>query len=116
MPHPTLARIEGAHFDGDFSHIETPGSIRTDFTAAPELHRRLEVTIEPVGSDPTDETADIGSGLGMTSLTIHRCNGHLWLSKVGDWAGRRCKGWTMMVSSVEEATARIACMLATSWR
>ena len=105
--------------------LTTATSIVTAATfTAPELAHlalwgranRLEVTIEAVGGDPTDETAYIGSGFGMTSLTIHRCNGHLWLSKVGDWAGRRCKGWTMMVSSVEEATARIACMLATGWR
>lgn len=76
----------------------------------------LEVSIEAIGSDLADEVAYIGQGFGMTSWTIHRCNGHLWLSMVGDWAGQRCKSWTRMVSSIEEATARITGMLTTGRR
>ena len=95
----------------------------TTFTAPELAHlaswgraNRLEIVVEAFGSDLADEIAYIGPGFGMTSLTIHRCNGHLWLSKVGDWAGRRSKGWTMRVSSIEEATAKVAYMLATGWR
>ena len=77
---------------------------------------RLEVAVEAAGSDLADEVAYIGLGFGMTSWTIHRCNGHLTLSMVGDRAGRSCTGWTAAVCSVEQATARIAGVLATGWR
>ena len=95
----------------------------TYFTAA-ELNylalwvraNRLEVAVEAAGSDLTDEVAYIGLGFNMTSWTIQRSMGQLWLSQVGDRMGRRCKGWIMAVGSVEEATARIAGMLATGWR
>ena len=62
------------------------------------------------------EVAYIGQGFGTVSWTIHRSYGQLWLSLVGDWAGRRCTGWTVAVGSVEQAPARIAGMLATGWR
>ena len=77
---------------------------------------RLEVAVETLSSDLADEVAYIGLGFSMTSWTIQRSMGQLWLSQVGDRMGRRCKGWTMAVDSVEEATARIAGMLATGWR
>ncbi len=77
---------------------------------------RLEVAVEVAGSDLDEEVAYIGQGFGIASWTIHRSNGHLCLSLIGDWAGRRRTGWTMVVSSVEMATARIAGMLATGWR
>ena len=95
----------------------------TYFTAA-ELNylalwvsaNRLEVAVEAAGSDLADEVAYIGLGFSMTSWTIQRPMWQLWLSQVGDRMGRRCKGWTVAVNSVEEATARIAGMLATGWR
>ena len=77
---------------------------------------RLEVAVEAAGSDLADEVAYIGLGFSMTSWTIQRLMGQLWLSQVGDRMGRRCKGWTVAVNSVEEATARIAGILATGWR
>ena len=77
---------------------------------------RLEVAVEALGSDCADEVAYIGQGFGAVSWTIHRSKGHLWLSLVGDWAGPRRSGWTVVVSSVEQATTRIAGMLATGWR
>ena len=77
---------------------------------------RLEVAVETLGSDCADEVAYIGQGFGAVSWTIHRSNGHLWLSLVGDRMGRRRTGWTVVVSSVEQAMARIAGMLATCWR
>ena len=77
---------------------------------------RLEVAVEALGSDCADEVAYIGQGFGAVSWTIHRSNGHLWLSLVGNWAGQRRTGWTIVVSSVEQATTRIAGMLATDWR
>ena len=76
----------------------------------------LEVAIEALGSDFADEVAYIGQGFGTVSWTIHRSNGHLWLSLVGDWAGRRRTGWTVAVGSVEQAMARISGMIATGWR
>ena len=77
---------------------------------------RLEIAVEALSSDLADEVAYIGLGFNMTSWTIQRSMGQLWLSQVGDRMGRRCKGWTMAVNSVEEATARIAGVLATGWR
>ena len=77
---------------------------------------RLEVAVEALGSDCADEVAYIGQGFGAVSWTIHRSYGQLWLSLVGDWAGRHRAGWTVAVDSVEQATARIAGMLATGWR
>ncbi len=77
---------------------------------------RLEVAVEAAGSDLADEVAYIGLGFNMTSWTLQRSMGQLWLSQVGDRMGRRCKGWTVAVNSVEEATARISGMLATGWR
>ena len=77
---------------------------------------RLEVAVEALGSDYAEEVAYIGQGFGAVSWTIHRSYGQLWLSLVGDWAGRRRPGWTVAVGSVEQATARIAGMLATGWR
>ena len=77
---------------------------------------RLEVAVEALGSDCADEVAYIGQGFGTVSWTIHRSNGHLWLSLVGNWAGQRRTGWMIAVSSVEQATIRIAGMLATGWR
>ncbi len=74
---------------------------------------RLEVAVEALGSDCADEVAYIGQDFGTVSWTIHRSYGQLWLSLVGDWAGRHCAGWTVAVSSVEQAAARIAGMLAT---
>lgn len=95
----------------------------TGFTATELNHlvswgraNRLEVTVEAIGSDLAGEAAYIGLGFGMTSWVIQSYIGQLWLSLVGDQAGRRCTGWTMAVNSVEEATARIAGMLATGWR
>ena len=94
-----------------------------DFTPAEIDHltswgraSRLEVAVEALGSDLADEVAYIGQGSGVVSWTIHRSHGQLWLSLVGDWAGRRRAGWTVAVGSVEQATARIAGMLATGWR
>lgn len=94
-----------------------------DFTAIELSHlalwgraNRLEVAVEAMGSDLAGEAAYIGLGFGMTSWVIERHIGQLWLSMVGDQAGRRCKGWTVAVKSVEQATARIAGMLATGWR
>jgi hypothetical protein len=77
---------------------------------------RLEVAVEAAGSDLADEVAYIGLGFGMTSWVIQRYVGQLSLSLGGDRTGRRCIGWTVSVSSVEEATARISGMLATGWR
>lgn len=95
----------------------------TDFTATELNHlaswgraNRLEVIVEALGSDLADEVAYIGLGFGMTSWVVQRSIGQLWLSLVGDRAGRRCTGWTVAVNSVEEATARIAGILATGWR
>jgi len=95
----------------------------TDFNAT-ELNylalwghaNRLEVAVEAIGSDLADEVAYIGLGFGMTSWIIQRYVGQLSLSLVGDRTGRRCTGWTVAVTSVEEATARISGMLATGWR
>ncbi len=77
---------------------------------------RLEVAVEALSSDLADEVAYIGLGSSMTSWTIQRSMGQLWLSQVGDQLGRHCKGWTVAVNSIEEATARIAGVLATGWR
>lgn len=95
----------------------------TEFTAAEASHlaswgraNRLEVTVEALGSDLAGEAAYIGLGFGMTSWVVQRYLGQLWLSLAGDRAGRRCTGWTVAVNSVEEATARIAGILATGWR
>ena len=77
---------------------------------------RLEVAVEAFGSDCADEIAYIGQGFGVVSWTIHRSYGQLWLSLVGNWAGRHRAGWTIAVSSVEQAMTRIAGMLATGWR
>jgi len=76
---------------------------------------RLEVAVEALGSDCADEVAYIGQGFGIVSWTIHRSYGQLWLSLVGSWAGQRRTGWTVAVGSVEQATTRIAGMLATGW-
>lgn len=77
---------------------------------------RLEVSVEAAGSGRADDVAYIGLGYGMASWVIRRYVGQLWLSLVSDQAGRRCEGWTVAVSSVEEATTKIAGMLATGWR
>ncbi len=77
---------------------------------------RLEVAVKALRSDCADEVAYIGQGFGIVSWTIHRSNGQLWLSLVGNWAGQRRTGWTVAMGSVEQATARIAGMLATGWR
>ena len=77
---------------------------------------RLETAVEALGSDCADQVACIGQGFGLVSWTIHRSDGHLWLSLIADWAGRRRTGWTVAVGSVEQALARIAGMLATGWR
>ena len=98
-------------------------AVATDFTATELNHlalwgraNRLEVIVEVMGSDLAEEVAYIGLGFGMTSWVIQRYVGQLSLSLVGDRTGRRCIGWTVAVSSVEEATARISGMLATGWR
>ncbi len=77
---------------------------------------RLEVVVETAGSDLAEEVAYIGLGFGMMSWTLQRTIVRLWLSQIGDQVGRRCEGWTVTVNSVEEATARIAGVLATGWR
>ena len=108
---------------GVLTTIPTIAAAATDFTAT-ELDylalwvraNRLEVAVETTGSDLADEVAYIGLGFGMTSWIIQCYVGQLSLSLVGDRTGRRCIGWTMAVSSVEEATARISGMLATGWR
>ena len=76
---------------------------------------RLEVAVEALGTDCADEVAYIGQGFGAVSWTVHRSYGQLWLSLVGDWAGRHRTGWTVAVSSVEQAMTRIAGMLTTGW-
>lgn len=91
-------------------------AIELDYLALWVRANRLEVAVEVAGSDLADEVAYIGLGFSMTSWTIQRLMGQLCLSQVGDRMGRRCKGWTMAVNSVEEATARIAGVLATGWR
>jgi len=103
---PTSAAVAAADF--------TPTEL--GYLASWGRANRLEVAIEAAGSDLDEEVAYIGQGFGIASWTIHRSNGHLCLSLIGDWAGRRRTGWTMAVSSVEMATARIAGMLATGWR
>ena len=103
--------------------LTTIPAAATYFTASEVSHlalwiraNRLEIAVEAAGSDLADEVAYIGLGFSMTSWTIQRLMGQLWLSQVGDRMGRRCKGWTVAVNSVEEATARIAGILATGWR
>lgn len=63
-----------------------------DYLASWTRANRLEATFEIVGSDLTDQVVYIGLGFGMTSWVIQRCIGRLWLSLVGDRAGRRCTG------------------------
>ena len=91
-------------------------SVEVDLLMSWGRASRLEVAVEALGSDYAGEVTYIGQGFGAVSWIIHRTHGQLWLSLVGDWAGRRCTGWTVAVGSVEQATARIAGMLATGWR
>ncbi len=91
-------------------------SVEVDHLTSWGRASRLEVAVEALGSDCADEVAYIGQGFGAVSWTIHRSYGQLWLSLVGDWAGRHRTGWTVAVGSVEQATTRIAGMLATGWR
>jgi len=103
---PTRATVAAADFTiNELDHLASWGRAN-----------RLEVTVEVAGSDLDEEVAYIGQSFGIASWTIHRSNGHLCLSLIGGWAGRHRTGWTMAVSSVEMATARIAGMLATGWR
>jgi len=103
--------------------VSTTATVTADLTPIELDHlvlwgsaNRLEVAVEAIRSDLADDVAYIGLGFGLTSWTIRRCDGQLWLSMVGDRVGRRCTGWTVAVNSVEEATSRIAGMLATGWR
>ena len=89
--------------------------VEVDLLTSRRHASRLEVAVEALGSDCTDEVAYIGQDHGTVSWIIHRSYGQLWLSQVGNWAGCRRTGWAVAVSSVEQATARIVGMLATGW-
>jgi hypothetical protein len=76
---------------------------------------RLAVILEPAGADLADEVALVDSVSASATWTMHRAVGHLWLSLREDRAVPDCRGWTVSVASVEEATSRIADASARVW-
>ncbi len=76
---------------------------------------RLAVTVESAGAALADEVALVDAGSASAIWTMHRAVGHLWLSLREDRAVPDCRGWTVAVGSVEEATSRIADASARVW-
>lgn len=76
---------------------------------------RLAVTIESAGAALADEVALVDASSASAIWTMHRAVGHLWLSFREDQAVPDCRGWTVAVGSVEEATSRIADASARVW-
>jgi hypothetical protein len=69
---------------------------------------KLAVTVESAGTALADEVALVDAVSARATWTMHRAVGHLWLSLREDPAVPDCRGWTVAVGSVEEATSRIA--------
>ena len=76
---------------------------------------KLAVTLEPAGAASADEVALVDPVSASATWTMHRAVGHLWLSLREDRAVPDCRGWTVSVGSVEEATSRIADAAARVW-
>ncbi len=76
---------------------------------------KLAVTVASAGLALADEVALIDAVSARATWTMHRAVGHLWLSLREDRPGPDCRGWTVAVSSVEEATSRIADASARVW-
>ncbi len=76
---------------------------------------RLAVTVESAGAALADEVALADAVSARATWTMHRAVGRLWLSLREDRPGPDCRGWTVAVASVEEATSRIADASARVW-
>lgn len=69
---------------------------------------KLAVTVASAGAALADEVALVDAVSAHATWTMHRAVGHLWLSLREDQVVPDCRGWTVAVASVEEATSRIA--------
>ena len=69
---------------------------------------KLAVTVASAGAALADEVALVDAVSANATWTMHRAVGHLWLSRRESRVVPDCRGWTVAVASVEEATSRIA--------
>lgn len=69
---------------------------------------KLAVTVASAGAALADEVALVDAVSANATWTMHRAVGHLWLSFREDRVVPDCRGWTVAVASVEEATSWIA--------
>lgn len=76
---------------------------------------KLAVTVASAGAALADEVALVDAISAQATWTMHRAVGHLWLSLREDRVVPDCRGWTVAVASVEEATSRIADASARVW-
>ncbi len=76
---------------------------------------KLAVTVASAGASLADEVALFDAVAAHATWTMHRAVGHLWLSLREDRVVPDCRGWTVAVASVEEATSRIADASARVW-
>ena len=67
----------------------------------------LEVSITPAGTGQAEGMIFVGYGEGVAHWTIYRADGHLWLCRLEDGFEGSREGSKMVVTSVEDAQARI---------
>lgn len=67
----------------------------------------LEVAIKPPSAGYSGDMAFVGYGEGIASWIVYRSEGHLWLVRIDERAGRGCEGSKSAVASLEAALAAV---------